>query len=800
MLKKLSELITSYPLIFIGAWVGIFFLGLFGAMNVSDVYVETHYSEGGSADSDIAKEILKEEFGDLQTQIGNSFFVIYEAKPGTNISTENSYRDLLNSTALAIFADHGEDYTPVHYWSPNTGVDTSSFVSVDGRSTYMMLIPLNSEDSEAAAEITGSVRSIVKREAENANIPTLNRYAVTGSPAAMSDSMEAAQESMEESDIFAMITVSAVLVFIFGSLLGVGIPIAALVAVLITALGFLYYLGILDIIPVSEMVPSLISMLGIGICADYNLLLLSRFREEMKNGSDSATAVRKSIQTAGKTVIFSGFTVMIGFGSLIVMGGPFANTMALAVLITVTLAILSVLTLSPAILTLIGHKLEWPSWLVIAVATLKRAGAKEGESFWARWSHTVQNRPWTFLFIGIIILLPFIAMASQMKLGLPGVEFLPKGTESRTGYEMMEEHFSAGDLSPVQVVLRDSSKGTDSIFSQNIISRIQELAEWSVAKTEVASFTAPNVYYDAETYATTQNTGILNYTTFQAGRTGSASVEINTLVHRLIQNTVDWSPMINGDNANNDTALITILLKVGSGSSKSWSFIEGLRDKLDAIFPDVTHHVGGGSASFLDQKDALMADFPLMIAVCMALTFIVLMILFRSILLPLKSIITIGCSVLLSYGVLVLVFQEGIGADLLGVEATGEGIIFFMPMFLFTAIFGLSMDYNVFILTRVKEEYDKSGDNSQAVALGIEKTGSVVTSAALIMVATFGVFIFSNIVFMQMVGLALAVAVIVDATLIRTIILPAAMKLLGKWNWWLPEWLDRILPKIGADN
>ncbi|MFQ5977270.1 MAG: MMPL family transporter [Candidatus Heimdallarchaeota archaeon] len=797
MLKKLSELITRYPLIFIGAWVGLFFLGLFGAVNVSDVYVETHYSEAGSTDSDFAKKIMEEEFGDLQTQIGNAFFIIYE---GTNVTTETSYRDLLNDTALALFAVHGEEYTPVHYWSPNTGMDTSSFVSADNRSTYMMLIPLNGENSEEAAEITESVRNIVRDEAQNANIPTLKRYAVTGSPAAMSDSMEAAQESMEESDIFAMLTVTAVLLFIFGSLVGVGIPLAALVAVLITALGFLYYFGILDIIPVSEMVPNLISMLAIGICADYNLLLLSRFREEMNNGSDSAAAVRKSIQTAGKTVIFSGFTVMIGFGSLIVMGGPFANTIALAVLITVSLAILSVLTLSPAILTLIGHKLEWPSWLVNAVARLKRAGAKEGESFWARWSHIVQNRPWTFLLIGVIIILPLVAMAFQLKLGLPGVEFLPKGTESRTGYEMMEKHFSVGELSPVQAVLRSNSKATDSIFSQNIISGIQELAEWAVVQDEVASFSAPNVHFDAETYAITHNPGILNYSTFQAGRMGDAQVEINTMVHRLIQNTVDWSPMINGDNANNDTALIRILLKVGSGSSKSWSFIEALRDELDTIFPDVTHHVGGASASFLDQNDELWADFPLMITVCMVLTFIVLMILFRSILLPIKSIITIGCSVLLSYGVLVLVFQEGIGADLLGVEATGEGIIFFMPMFLFTAIFGLSMDYNVFILTRVKEEYDKTGDNTHAVAMGIEKTGSVVTSAALIMVATFGVFIFSNIVFMQMVGLALAVAVIVDATLIRTIILPSAMKLLGEWNWWLPEWLDRIIPKIDVDN
>ena len=143
---------------------------------------------------------------------------------------------------------------------------------------------------------------------------------------------------------------------------------------------------------------------------------------------------------------------------------------------------------------------------------------------------------------------------------------------------------------------------------------------------------------------------------------------------------------------------------------------------------------------------------------------------------------------------------EGIGANIIGTEAIGEGIVFYMPLFLFTTIFGLSMDYNIFILSRVKEEYDKSGDNTEAVALGIEKTGSVVTSAALIMVATFGVFALSGLTEMQMFGIGLAVAVIVDATLIRTIILPAAMQLLGKWNWWLPSWLDRIIPEIEIEH
>ncbi|MHA2270680.1 MAG: MMPL family transporter [Candidatus Hodarchaeales archaeon] len=792
MLKSISMLVTRYPWLFIAGWAVILLIGMTGAINVSDVYEEAHYSEAGSTESEFATQLLKEEFGDIQTQRGNAFFVIFVVDQDTNI-TDSVYQTLIQNIAGELQNRFQGDYLISHYWSNSNG-ETASYLSADGMALYMTLIPTSEEVGDNAVDDVSAIRDIVRELVATASLNPEPEYAVTGGSAAMADSMSAAQESMEESDVIAMITVTAVLLFIFGSITGVGIPLAALIAVLVSALGLLYYLGLFEVLSVSEMVPNIISMLGIGICADYNLLLLSRFREEMNNGADSAKAARKSMQTAGKTVIFSGFTVMIGFGSLMFLGGGFAISISVAVLLVVSLAILSVLTLSPALLTLVGHRLEWPQAMSRFVASLKRAGSKEGESFWARWSHTVQRRPWTFLLIGVIILFPLVALATQMKLSLPGVEFLPEGTESRTGYEMMDKHFSVGEISPVQVVLRDSAKTQNSIIANSrIISGIAELATWATNHQDVASIIGPNVFYDVHK---PNESRILDHTTFQAA-VSSPTTPQNAPIQGLFYQTVDWNPAFGG---NNDTAVVTVMLSVSSGSSESWGFIRDLREKVGEIFPDTTHHVGGSSASFLDQNDEMWKDFPLMITICMTLTFLVLMFLFRSILLPIKSIITILASVFLSYGVLVLVFQEGIGANLLGIEATGEGIIFFMPLFLFTAIFGLSMDYNVFILTRVKEEYDKSGDNAHSVALGIEKTGSVVTSAALIMVATFAVFIFSDMVFMQMIGLGLAVAVIVDATLIRTIILPSAMKLLGDWNWWLPDWLDRIMPKIDVED
>ncbi len=787
LLKKLSELVTKYPKVMIGIWIGVFFVGAYGAINLQDVYDVTHYGEEGNSESDRAEAIIIEEFGEIQNQISFAFYIIFEDQ--VNITEGTAYSTLLNNISNGIMVEFQGKYFPIHYWSSESpqGMDKSLLLSSSHLATYMVVIPDFVGFEDKVMDDTNKMRRLVKQQVEAHPITTFNQYAVTGMPASNQDAMSAAHKSMEESDIIAIFTVTAVLVFVFGSVLGIGIPLAALVSVLVGALGILFFLGSTNTMVVNDMVPNMVSMLGIGICADYNLLFVSRFREELENGINSAQAARTAIQTAGRTVIFSGFTVMIGFGTLIVLGGEMTFSIAMAVILTVSLSIFSVLTLSPAILTILGHKLEWPLWLSSSVSGMKRWGTnEEGASFWARWSRMVQRRPWTFLLIGIIILTPLIAAASMIKLSLPGVEFLPEGTESRTGFELMDEHFAVGELSPIKVIIQN--KTDQGIFSQKIINGLVQLADWVFQHEEVKEYYAPNGFKRGPIQTA------LNYTELQAIFNNVSSDTFQII--DVAKGTVDWNPVNGG---NNDTALLSIILDVSSGSSKSWNFINDLRSTLNSLFSDVSHYVGGQSASFLDENNELWADFPLMVALCMILTFLVLMVLFRSILLPIKSIITILASVLLSYGVLVLVFQEGIGASLIGTEASGEGIIFFMPIFLFTAIFGLSMDYNVFILSRVKEEYDKSGDNTEAVALGIEKTGSVVTSAALIMVATFGVFVFSDLVFMQMIGLGLAVAVFVDATLIRTIILPSAMKLLGKWNWWLPSWLEKYIPKITVD-
>ncbi|MFX0116675.1 MAG: MMPL family transporter, partial [Candidatus Hodarchaeota archaeon] len=424
MLKKLSELVTSHPLIVVATWAAILLLGALGAYNLSSIYEPARYSDASESDSGLADTIVREEFGDSQIRMAYAFFIIYEAKAGVNVTNGSNYQNLLESTSNAILAEFNGRYLPIHYWSLAPGFDPGSFVSSDSRVTYMVLIPQNDNFEELEIEDTARVRDVVSEQIQKVGISSLNRHAVTGSPAANTDGFEVAQESLERSDVIALLMVSAVLLFVFGSILGIGIPLAALVAVLVVAFGALFFLGTADILVINEFIPNIVSMIGIGIVADYNLLLITRFREESQKGADPAKAASTSIQTAGKAVVFSGLVVMIGFGSLLILGDEFSFMMAWAVIITVAIAIISVITLTPAILTLTGHKLEWPKRLSTSIAKLKRRGAKEGQGFWARWSRTVQRHPWAFLVIGVVFILPIIAMASQLKLSMPDVSFI----------------------------------------------------------------------------------------------------------------------------------------------------------------------------------------------------------------------------------------------------------------------------------------------------------------------------------------------------------------------------------------
>jgi RND superfamily putative drug exporter len=439
--------------------------------------------------------------------------------------------------------------------------------------------------------------------------------------------------------------------------------------------------------------------------------------------------------------------------------------------------------------------------------------------FWAKWSKLVMKRPITFLIIGILFMTPFIGLSLQTELSFSFVNSLPPGTQSREGFQIIHDNFDLGQLYPYNIII--DGKTNNSIWNSNIINQSNALGLWAMnyeglegndgemvnfSSATSLSFTTNKTSREVDTMSLEAMEALMN------GPDGTGWIDEDDVYHfnpnyekfAWIETSKQY---INWDVANN-TLVISITANIDAGSAIAWQLVDVIREKVTEFFGDldVDTYVSGFAPSFKDSSDSLYGDVPKMLLVATTLIFLALMVLFRSILLPIKAILTISGSILVGLGSLVFIFQHGNLLDITILNfqiwsAEQAGIAFIIPVFLFTTILGLGMDYSIFIISRIKEEHGHNGNElGESVGIGLSKTAGVVTSAASIMIATFMVFATSPMLIMKSMGLAMAVAIFVDATISRIIILPAAMKIAGRWNFWLPKWLDKILPKIDLEH
>ncbi len=687
-------------------------------------------------------------------------------------------------------------------------------------------------------------------------------YIVTGNSANFVDIIETAEKSFDESEFLAIIVAIVILALVFKSPLGIFIPILAMVASLLPTYFITTLISRTGLFAISDFLPAIIGMIGIAVAVDYNLFSLVRFREEYRKkkaalistGDWNKTTKRitqeeaatKTNRTTGNAVMYSGFTVIIGFSSMLVLGNDFTLGMAVSVSTVVAISILTARTLTVSILALFGDILDWPNIISGGSREIKelQGTRKHHKTIWERWSKAVLKKPYTFLFIGILTMTPFIITSFDMDLSFDFVKSLPPESESRQGFEVLQNEFDFGSLNPMQVVV-DLGSDFDMFAPQNadaaksILNSVEELANWSLAYSEVRTKDDSLMEFDGFSAVSVVNTGIdssrffeyeelqgmllmstmpvvpamnytdpLNPTPIINSTTGLPILVENPYYYQAVQFVGYMGNYINMDYGNN-TLKIDITTPLDPGSAAAWELVEILRAEIDDIFGDneyvVDLYVTGLSAIFRDSSFEMYENVPLMIIVATTLIFLALLVLFRSIALPIKAILTISGSILFGLGSLVMIFQYGWLPELsiLGtVFWTSEvvGVSYFLPTFLFTTILGLGMDYSILIISRIKEEYDKTGDMDESVGIGISKTAGVITSAATIMIATFLVFASSPMLVLKMLGIALAVSIAVDATISRILLLPAAMKLLGSTNWWLPRWLDKILPKIELEH
>ncbi len=548
------------------------------------------------------------------------------------------------------------------------------------------------------------------------------------------------------------------LVLVFGSVVAgvvpglVGGTAVAVTLALMVVLSQFFELSIFSL--------NLATMLGLGLGIDYSLFLVSRFREELARGESVERAVAWSVATAGRAVLFSGATVIIGLLALLTFDITALRSMGMAGALVVGLSVVGALTLLPALLGVLGPRIDALAIGPLA-ASARRAAQRSG--FWSRLAHGVMARP-------VLVLVPLLAFLIalglpflRVDLGAPDASILPSDVQSRHGFDLLQAHWGDGELSPLLLVFQ-TSDGSSPMQADHIAALAQFMrrvqAHPSVVR--VASvvtldpritpdqyqlmYADPNRIADAYGYLATQAT------------------------------------------VRQDILLAEVTSRFGQTDARSKDLVRAIRATPP---PDGFRIlVGGGTAGVIDYVDRLYGQFPRAALIVVLAIYVVLLRTFGSVVIPLKAVVMNVLSILASYGALVVIFQEGALAEQLHFQPLGF-VEASLPIVMFCVLFGLSMDYEVFLLSRVQEAHMEGADNATAVARGLERSGRIITSAAAIVVLVSLSFVAADIVLIKALGLGTAIAVFLDATLVRALLVPATMRLLGEWNWWSPRWLRR---------
>ncbi len=738
MFYHLGKLATRYRWLIVGLWMVAVAVALPFAPQASQVLQSGGFINA-DAESAQAINVLVQKLHLNQTVVQ----VIFTSK---NYTADDPQFIQESQQALSQLKGWSEVSQIVSF------TDNPRQISLDRRAAYANV--LLKPDPDSAPKLLPELQRKLQR------VPDL-QYSVGGGPVFYEDIQSVSEDDLRRAEILAFPFAIIALLLVFRSVVAALLPAFVGGFAVVIALALIFGLGHLT--PLSIFVLNITTLFGLGLGVDYSLFMVSRFREEVARGRSVEDAVVLTVATAGRAVAFSGLTVSIGLLGLVFFRINMLHSVGLGGMLVVLLAILAALTLLPAILAIIGLRVNaFPVRLpclgkkVVAPAVAGTAVAEPHHGFWYRLSHLVMRYPVRIFVPVFLLLISFGLPFLSVRFSAPDASILPKDVPSREAYDLLAKRFNDRETTPILMAVQTRGDVLTPNNINNLYSYVKRI-EADPRVDRVDSVVSADPRFTLEQYQ-------LIYT--------HTKLIADPYVAALVKSSVSGN-----------TTLVQVISKYGMLDPRSQALVQTIRNTNPGN--GTTTLVDGGTAGDMDYVSSLYTDFPKAVLVIALTTYVVLLLLFRSVVLPLKAILMNTLSIAACYGALVLIFQDGFLHQVLNFVPLGF-VEASSPILLFCTIFGLSMDYEVFLLSRVQEAFWQTGNNTRAVALGLQRSGGIITSAAVIVIVVSACFVTANMIIVKALGLGMALAVLIDATLVRGLLVPATMRLLGDSNWWLP--------------
>lgn len=731
MFSLLGTAVARYPRWVLGTWLVLSVAALPLAARVGEVLTgqpDAPVDGRAAAVRSVLASSFQQTESDAMVAIAHATRVEV-ASPAFDRAIERTVTALSQIDGVAYVRDHRS----------TTGLDLLS--EEDGFA--VMLIGLDTVGLTEAKSAARAVRRLFDAD------PDLT-FDLSGGPATVLELERVSQADARRAELFGLPLSLLILMVAFGAVVASGLPLLSAVTTIVVSLALLFLLG--QVLEFAVFTQTIVTMLGLATGIDYALLMVNRFREELRSTFDARLAAERAARSAGKAVAFSGLTVMVALAALLVPPVAFIRSIGVGTMLVLTVSVLVAVTAVPATLALLGHRVNW-------LKLTRREPGLRSREFWRARALAIMRRPWRWTFVGVAVLVALALPSLRMQVADPGPRGLSPSTEARRALTALERLGLEGLLNPFDVVIDFGDRG---FYHPTSVREVSLLTRDVAALPDVSTLTSPLALESVPRLFLYQ---------YYASREVAMGSEVAPLARATVSQDGRY-------------ALVRVFPTGALTPAQGGDLHRGIEAALRR--QGVSGTIGGIYVQSTEWTQALYRAFPLALAVVALATALLLGVAFRSVLIPLKAIVLNALTVGAAFGVLTLVLQDGVLARLFGSGPVLGYVDTSAPLFIFAIVFGLSMDYEVFLVARIHEAHERGLDDREAVATALSATGGVITSAAAVMVTVFALLLFSHVELIRTLGLGLTVAIVLDATLVRLALVPSFMTLAGRWNWWLP--------------